>query len=199
MRVTINNEILEDIADEIRVKTNTTEKMYPQDMANKISSIESINLSDYFTDVGYSGANAQGGLKVLKRVENIGVSSSTLSYAFASATNLTYISFSSFYSYNLNVNHMFESCTNLVNISFGNITQTNFITRNGFQYMFSNCTNLSDNSINEILNLCLHNPSYQYSKTLAELGFKAANYPASRIQALSNYQAFLNAGWTIGY
>lgn len=199
MRVTINSEILEDIADEIRVKTDTTEKMYPQDMANKISTIESVNLSDYFTNVGYSGANAQGGLKVLKRVENIGVSSSTLSFAFASATNLEYISFSSFYTSNLNVSHMFEGCTNLVDISFGNITQTNFVTRNGFQYMFSNCTNLSDNSINEILNLCLHNPGYQYSKTLAELGFKATNYPASRIQGLSNYQAFLNAGWTIGY
>lgn len=199
MRVTINSEILEDIADEIRVKTDTTEKMYPQDMANKISTIESVNLSDYFTNVGYSGSNAQGGLKVLKRVENIGVDSSTLSYAFAGATNLTYISFSSFYTSNLNVNHMFDGCTNLVDISFGNITQTNFITRNGFQYMFSNCPNLSDNSLNEILNLCLHNPGYQYSKTLAELSFKATNYPASRIQALSNYQAFLNAGWTIGY
>lgn len=199
MRVTINSEILEDIADEIRVKTDTTEKMYPQDMANKISTIESVNLSDYFTNVGYSGTNAQGGLKVLKRLENIGIDSSTLSYAFASATNLTYISFSSFYSSNLNVNHMFEGCTNLVDISFGNITQTNFVTRNGFQYMFSNCPNLSDNSLNEILNLCLHNPGYQYSKTLTELSFNATNYPASRIQGLSNYQAFLNAGWTIGY
>ena len=199
MRVTINSEILEDIADEIRVKTNTTDRMYPQDMANKIASIESVDLSDYFTDVGYSETNAQGGLKILKKVENVGLNSSTLTYAFASATNLEYISFSSFYASNLNVSYMFRNCTNLVDVSFGDITQTNFIARNGFQNMFLNCSNLSDNSINEILNLCLHNPSYQYSKTLTDLGFKATNYPVSRIEGLSNYQAFLNAGWTIGY
>lgn len=34
---------------------------------------------------------------------------------------------------------------------------------------------------------------------ISKLGFSSNAYPKSRIQALSNYQDFINAGWSIGY
>ena len=48
-------------------------------------------------------------------------------------------------------------------------------------------------------NLITKNTEYSSTKTLARLGFNSTNYPASRIELLSHYQAFLNANWTIGY
>lgn len=64
--------------------------------------------------------------------------------------------------------------------------------------MFQN--GLMDNdTINAILLLVTGATSYTGTKTLAQLGFTAANYPAATIQSLSNYSAFTAAGWTIGY
>ena len=66
--------------------------------------------------------------------------------------------------------------------------------------MFYSCSSLTDESLNNILTMCINiSPSYRSNKTLSTLGFNASWCSASKIQALSNYQAFLDAGWTIGY
>lgn len=70
---------------------------------------------------------------------------------------------------------------------------------NAFSSMFGNCISLSDESLNNILKMCTTATQYNGTKTLSRLGFNSTYFPASRIQSLSNYQAFLNAGWTIGY
>lgn len=61
--------------------------------------------------------------------------------------------------------------------------------------------NLSEESLNNILIMCINATSYTGTKKLTTLGFASyiANVAASKIQALPKYQEFLDAGWTIGY
>lgn len=68
-----------------------------------------------------------------------------------------------------------------------------------FQSTFGSCNCLSDESVNNILKMCANATAYYDTKTLAYLGLSSTFYPVSKIQSLSNYQDFIDAGWTIGY
>ena len=116
---------------------------------------------------------------------------------------------------------MFEGCTNLKKIktldtsemqnmsrmffgcgSLEDVSQMDFssIQSSGLYYMFRNCYSLTDDSVNNILASCITVPAdFTGIKTLSNIGFRSSTVASSRIQALSNYQAFLDAGWTIGY
>ena len=65
--------------------------------------------------------------------------------------------------------------------------------------MFTYCSKLTDESLNNILLMCINATSYTGTKTLQQLGFSNSYQTASRIESLPNYQEFLDAGWTIGY
>lgn len=95
-----------------------------------------------------------------------------------------------------NMGNCFQGCNALKVIPEFNTSNVT-----SFSNMFSNCNLLNDESLNNILNMCINASSYTGTKTLATLGIQnnANTYPVSRIQALPNYQAFLDAGWTIGY
>ena len=92
----------------------------------------------------------------------------------------------------------FVGCKNLVDLPVLNVSKAT-----NMYGMFQYCTNLSEQSLNNILIMCINATSYRGTKTLAQIGFNLssmkAKYPAERIQALPSYQAFLDAGWTIGY
>lgn len=92
------------------------------------------------------------------------------------------------------VDSMFFACSNLVNVP---IYDTSKITI--FDSMFFGCTKLSDESLNNILQMCINATLYTSTKTLRQLGLRNTSYTSSRIQGLSNYQAFINAGWSIGF
>lgn len=92
------------------------------------------------------------------------------------------------------VDSMFFACLNLVNVPIYN---TSKITN--FDSMFFACSNLSDESLNNILQMCINATSYTGTKTLQQLGLRSTSYTTSRIQGLSNYQAFIDADWTIGF
>lgn len=62
---------------------------------------------------------------------------------------------------------------------------------------FSLCRNLSNESLNNILAMCINATSYTGTKTLKQIGLSSAQ--ATTCQTLSNYQAFLDVGWTTGY
>ena len=66
------------------------------------------------------------------------------------------------------------------------------------QNMFSNCYNLSDEGLDNILQMCI-GATKLANITLSYLGLKASNYPVTRIEALPHYQDFINAGCSIGY
>lgn len=85
----------------------------------------------------------------------------------------------------------FYGCINLETISF--INTSNIIM---LQDAFSSCINLSNESLNNILNMCV-NSSVTSNKTLQYIGLTSEQ--ATVCQSLSNWTAFVNAGWTTGY
>ncbi|MCR5504502.1 MAG: DUF285 domain-containing protein, partial [Elusimicrobiaceae bacterium] len=92
--------------------------------------------------------------------------------------------------------YMFYNCQELKNVPFYDASSaSNF----GSNNMFSNCTKLTDESLNNILAMCISATNYNGTKTFAMLGFTSWMYSSEKIQSLSNYTAFTNAGWTIGY
>lgn len=69
-----------------------------------------------------------------------------------------------------------------------------------FSVTFTSCSKLTDQSLDNILQMCINATQYTGTKTLSStMGFNSGYYSASRIQALPHYQDFINAGWTIGY
>lgn len=86
---------------------------------------------------------------------------------------------------------MFQNCYNLKNVPQFNTSNVTF-----FGNMFISCTKLSDESLNNILAMCINATSYTGTKTLAILGITNRTLK-NKVPTLSNYQAFLDAGWTI--
>lgn len=92
----------------------------------------------------------------------------------------------------------FGGCNNLKNVPL--LDTSSISATNGFQNTFNPCYSLTDESLDNILQMCINATSYPGTKTLKYLGFASYNgFPASRIQALPHYQDFIDAGWTIGY
>lgn len=91
------------------------------------------------------------------------------------------------------VSYMFSSCRNLKNVPFYNLPKVVDISK--MTKMFNNCTSLTDESLDNILQMCIStNIPSSMSKKLSTLSVDATT---SRIEALPHYQDFLDAGWTI--
>ena len=86
----------------------------------------------------------------------------------------------------------FTSCSSLLDIE---VLSTEKVTN--FQNCFLNCFNLSNNALNNILEMLTNATIYAGTKTLRYVGISSDQ--ATICTTLSNYQAFLNAGWTTGY
>lgn len=89
---------------------------------------------------------------------------------------------------------MFNGCENLTTVPVFNLSKINTPLR-----MFDNCPNLSDESLNNILASCITatNITNISDKTLYYIGLTEDQ--ANICMNLSNYQNFINAGWTTGY
>lgn len=88
------------------------------------------------------------------------------------------------------MNGFFNGCTLLENIP---IYDTSSIT--SWSSAFANCSSLTDTSLDNILVMCINATSYNGTKKLSTLG--VSNTYDTRIQALTHYQDFLDAGWII--
>lgn len=90
----------------------------------------------------------------------------------------------------------FQNCNYLKDVpvfNFSSVTSTSNLYR-----MFYQCNRLTDTSLNNILTSCiLATNIITGTKTLKYIGLSQAQ--AETCQTLSNYQAFLDAGWTTGY
>ena len=86
----------------------------------------------------------------------------------------------------------FYDCTKLENISYFSLASAT-----NFSNMFGGCGQLTNQSLDNILKMCISATNYTGTKTLYACGIRS--YAASRIQALPHYQDFIDAGWTIGY
>ena len=98
----------------------------------------------------------------------------------------------------VNMNKMFSGCKELKNIPLLDTSNIDSIA-SYHQNIFSNCNNLTDESLDNILNMCINMKNVSSSKTLAYIGISSTYYSTSKIEALPHYQDFINAGWTIGY
>lgn len=90
--------------------------------------------------------------------------------------------------------NMFSGCNYLIEVP-----QFNVPSATALYNMFGGCLKLSQASLNNILGMCISATSYASTKTLYYLGLRSDYYSEESIQALPNYQDFINAGWTIGY
>ena len=86
-----------------------------------------------------------------------------------------------------NMQFMFYNCTSLNTISTMN---TENVT--DMLYMFSGCSSLSDDTLNNILQMCI-NATKITNKKLSYLGLNDSQ--RTKCTTLSNYQEFANAGW----
>lgn len=106
--------------------------------------------------------------------------------SFILPTNASYIN---------NMSMCFYGCTNLRN--FPSFTPLN-MSPNGLVDAFTNCPNLSNDSLNNIMALCIASPNVTgTNKTLKKVGLSQEQ--VTTCATLSNYQALINAGWTTGY
>jgi hypothetical protein len=60
--------------------------------------------------------------------------------------------------------------------------------------MFANCQTLSDESLNNILAMCINASTYTGTKTLSQLGLSATQ--KTKCKSLSNWDSFVAAGWS---
>ena len=184
------------------------------------SKIDEINTEgDYFGEIGEYLHEWVGGsiAQVIKKIpENLVIKSTHIDSLFEFCSSITTIP-------NLNLSsvvgtrYMFNGCTSLTNIPNINLPELVDAT-----YMFSNCsalvdvpalnapklsivqsmflgcTALSESSLNNILSICANSAvTTENYKTLKYIGLTESQ--ATKCTTLSNYQAFLNAGWTTGY
>lgn len=94
-----------------------------------------------------------------------------------------------------NMKYFCNGCVQLENVP---ILNTSKVTGINMTNAFSVCPNLTNESLNNILYMCIHSgvkPSN--SKTLQFVGLSQSQ--ANTCATLSNWDAFLDAGWTTGY
>ena len=115
-----------------------------------------------------------------------------------------------------NIESMFASCSNLTTIpqldtskvtdirntfagcsNLTTIPQLDTSKVTNIESMFYGCSSLSNDSLNNIMQMCINATSYTRTKTLQYIGLTSEQ--ADRCKTLSNYSAFTSAGWTTGY
>lgn len=94
------------------------------------------------------------------------------------------------------IKQIFDGCINLIEVSFLNVSE---ITENGLVYSFRNCNNLSNNSIQNIVNMCLNsnitNTSFKNLRNTNYYSpFYETNIANTRYQ--NRWTELTAAGWT---
>lgn len=85
-----------------------------------------------------------------------------------------------------------DGCTTLTTIPVLNTSHVK-----SMKNMFYNVTNLTNESLDNILQMCINAVNYEDTKTLADLAL--GSYSKTKIKALPHYQDFINAGWNLGF
>lgn len=91
-----------------------------------------------------------------------------------------------------NLSYMFNLCQQLETVTVFNLTSAT-----NLKDMFAYCTKLSNDSLNNILASCISAINYSGTKTLKQIGLTLGQ--SNICQTLSNWNAFVAAGWSTGY
>lgn len=142
------------------------------------------SVNNYFnlSDIG-NGQNFMGAM-----TKSPAITPEDGSLLFGGANNLTDISDINF-SNLTNASSMFRHCYNLANVPAINGTNLYDVTD-----MFLGCTSLTDASINNILGMCASATNVTNKLLSSVLDGSLLSRVSS---SMSNYQAFINAGWEI--
>ena len=131
-------------------------------------------------------------VKIYNRYKNLAMSSSVDSIYYAFWGNKDIIEVPYFDTSNVtSFSGAFGACTNLTTVPILNTSGASSLYQ-----MFYNCTNLTNESLNNILRMCISAVGAT-TKTLKNVGLTSEQ--AAICQGLSNYGAFIAAGWTTGY
>lgn len=151
--------------------------------------------NDYFISTQVETSSSVTIRDFIKTISSIDVSNrKNLSNFFAGSQNLESVPLLDT-SNATNMSSMFSSCYKLKDVPVFNTLKVN-----NMEYMFADCSSLTDESLNNILEMCTKSAiTISSRKSLSNMGFTSTNYPATKIQGLSNYQDFISAGWSIGY
>lgn len=85
-----------------------------------------------------------------------------------------------------------SNCSELVDVPIYNTASV--IGPYGMNNMFDSCPKLSDDSLNNIMAMCIGAVSYDGQKTLTHLGLSSMQ--RTKCQTLSNWNDFVAAGWS---
>lgn len=179
-----------------------------------------VDINDYINPVfagGVTASNKNGVSQLITRLPVVDmINTNSMSYFFHDCTSLVTIDQIINTQNITDMSHAFDGCSKLTAIpEFSTINLTKLYytfyncsslvtvpmlsTRNisTINNPFSGCTSLSNESLNNILQMCINATSYTGTKTLERVGLTEDQ--ATICETLSNYQAFLDAGWTTGY
>lgn len=169
---------------------NTSNVTSMDNMFNGCSNLQSIpqlNTSNV-TSMGHMFLNCNN----LTSVPLLDTSSVTnMSSMFNSCKSLTTISLLNTSSVT-DMSSMFRGCTLLTTIPLLNTSSVTSMSS-----MFLSCPSLSNDSLNNLLQMCINAVTFKSTKSLRYIGLSEEQ--AQKCTTLSNYQTFLDAGWTIGY
>lgn len=131
--------------------------------------------------------------RTIKYMPLVDTSNATnMSSMFYSCTNLVNVPLLNTENVVSSMNGMFYGCTSLVSVAQLNTSKTT-----GMRSMFTGCTKLSNETLNNILAMCINAKDITTDKNLRDIGL--SSYQASVCQTLNNWSAFEAAGWTTGY
>lgn len=171
---------------------------------------------DYFTALTNGGTQTPGILSCIKTFPaDIEVSGTSLAYTFKNCTGLTQVPL--FDTSNVkNMTQTFYNCYSITEIpKLDTSSVTNFMmtffqcsslvtipvldtsSATSLDSTFSSCFNFSNETLNNILIMCINAKNYSGNKTLYATGLSSSY--AGRIPSLPKYQDFLDAGWTMGF
>ena len=168
--------------------SNVTDMHYMFNGCSNLQSIPELDTSQV-TDMQnmFSGCN---NLQTIPKLDTSQVTK--MSYMFSNCTSLTEIPQLNT-SNVINMSAMFYMCTSLQTIP---LLDTSKVTN--MYSMFNRCKNLSNDTLNNILLMCTNSDvTGVLDKTLKYIGLTEEQ--SNTCTTLSNYQAFLDAGWTTGY
>ena len=160
-------------------------------MFNRCSSLEEVTNLDTSntTDMSYMFRSCGK----LNKIENFDTKKvNDFIYMFYSCSNLVSVPLFDMSASNIALNYMFQYCSKLENVP-----QFNTSNVKNMKSTFQGCTKLSNESLNNILAMCINATNYSNTKTLAYIGLTSAQ--ADTCQSLSNWDDFVAAGWTSGY
>lgn len=96
-----------------------------------------------------------------------------------------------------NAQNAFYGCTKLKHVPQFNLGTQSGQGVSSMQNMFTNCSSLTDESLNNIMGTIKNLSYYAGQRTLAYIGLSSTQ--ATKCTTLPNWEAIQNAGWTTGY